>query len=79
MENNRIFQSQIEQMSEKIKQMQNEVLMASTVKKQKTDLEEQVERMAEQIKQLTRQNTLLQFQVTQLTMENILTQQEEQK
>lgn len=66
-------------MSEKIKQMQNEILMASTVKKQKADLEEQVERMAEQIKQLTRQNTLLQFQVTQLTMENILTQQDEQK
>lgn len=59
--------------------MQNEILMASTVKKQKADLEEQVERMAEQIKQLTRQNTLLQFQVTQLTMENILTQQDEQK
>lgn len=41
-------------MSEKIKQMQNEILMADTVKKQKAELEEQVEKMAEQIKQLTR-------------------------
>ena len=47
MENNRIFQSQIEQMSEKIKQMQNEILMTDTVKKQKAELEEQVEKMAE--------------------------------
>ena len=50
MENNRIFQSQIEQMSEKMKQMQNEILMVSTIKKQKADLEEQVGKMAEQIK-----------------------------
>ena len=50
MENNRIFQSQIEQMREKMKQMQNEILMVSTIKKQKADLEEQVGKMAEQIK-----------------------------